>query len=149
MRREDYDKPLDAFWVTDAKTRHRRLIPCHPEFRPVLARLPVRLDAPWLFVNPRAHRKNKGQYNLLAMEKMWTAACAKSGIKITMYAGLKHSSCSQLVNEKGLTISEVQMLTEHQRESTVRKYAAVEIERRRNLMEGRRSNVGDLKVSNP
>jgi len=51
-----------------------------------------------------------------------------------MYAGLKHSSCSQFINEKGGTVDELQMLTDHARRDSVLKYADVELERKRELM---------------
>jgi site-specific recombinase XerD len=69
--------------------------------------------------------------------KLWDKAKKEVGETINMYAGLKHSSCSQLVNEKGLTIDELQMLTDHKQRKMVLKYAAVEVERRRELIQGK------------
>ena len=51
-----------------------------------------------------------------------------------MYSGLKHSSCSQLINECGLSVDEVQMLTDHSRRDSVLKYAEVKVAAKRNLM---------------
>ncbi len=51
-----------------------------------------------------------------------------------MYAGLKHSSCSQFINECGGTVDELQMITDHTRRESVLKYASVEVETRRALM---------------
>jgi hypothetical protein len=51
-----------------------------------------------------------------------------------MYSGLKHSSCSQLVNECGLSVDEVQMLKDHSRRDSVLKYAEVKVAAKRNLM---------------
>jgi hypothetical protein len=57
-----------------------------------------------------------------------------SKIKHQKLHGLKHSSCSQYVNEKGLSIDELQMLTDHARRESVLKYAAVQAEAKRNIM---------------
>lgn len=134
MKREDYVKELDAFWVSDAKTHARHLYPCHPAYKPTLNKLPVRLDSPYLFINPRGHKKHKGQYKIQSLEKIWARARKAAGIDITMYKGLKHSSCSQYINEQGGTVDECQMLTGHKRRDTVLKYADVTLDRRRELM---------------
>jgi hypothetical protein len=49
--------------------------------------------------------------------------------------GLKHSSCSQYVNEKGLSIDELQMLTDHARRDSVLQYASVQLEAKRRIIE--------------
>ncbi len=53
-----------------------------------------------------------------------------------MYSGLKHSSCTQDVNENHYSLNQVQMLTDHTRRESVKKYAAVQLEEKRRLMEG-------------
>ena len=65
---------------------------------------------------------------------LWHKACASVGETIDMYSGLKHSSCSQLINECGLSVDEVQMLTDHSRRDSVLKYAEVKVAAKRNLM---------------
>ena len=54
-----------------------------------------------------------------------------------MYSGLKHSSCSQYINEKHYSLDQVQMMTDHARRESVKKYACVQLEEKRRLMEGR------------
>lgn len=54
-----------------------------------------------------------------------------------MYDGLKYSSCSQYVNEKHMSISDLQTITDHARMDSVKRYAKVEVSRRRELMEGK------------
>ncbi|MCE5319272.1 MAG: hypothetical protein LLG04_18150 [Parachlamydia sp.] len=46
------------------------------------------------------------------MEEIWHEACEKVGEDIDMYAGLRHSSCSQYINEKHYSIDQVQMMTD-------------------------------------
>ena len=46
-------------------------------------------------------------------------------MEIGLYEGTKHSSCTQFINEKDGTDSELQMLTDHARMDSVRKYRKV------------------------
>ena len=58
-----------------------------------------------------------------------------------MYSGLKHSSCSQYINEKGYSIDEIQMMTDHaRRESVNKRYASAQLEAKRRLIEGKIGN---------
>jgi len=64
-------------------------------------------------------------------------ACEKVGEDIDMYSGLKHSSCSQYINEKHCSLDEVQMMTDHCRRESVKKYAVVQLDEKRRLLEGK------------
>jgi len=59
------------------------------------------------------------------------------GEDIDMYSGLKHSSCSQYVNEKHYSLDQVQMLTDHARRDSVKRYAVLHLEEKRRLLEGK------------
>jgi hypothetical protein len=54
-----------------------------------------------------------------------------------MYSGLKHSSCSQYINEKHYSLDQVQMMTDHARRESVKRYAIVQLEEKRRLPEGK------------
>jgi len=54
---------------------------------------------------------------------------------IDMYSGLKHISCSQFINEKGYSMDEVQMITDHVRRESVKR---VQLEAKRRLLEGKK-----------
>jgi hypothetical protein len=71
------------------------------------------------------------------MYKIWRKACKKVGEDIDMYSGLKHSSCSQYINEKHYSIDQVQMMTDHARRESVQRYASVQLDEKRRLMEGK------------
>jgi hypothetical protein len=74
-------------------------------------------------------------------------ACWEVGEDIPLYAGTKHSSCTIAVNDKGLSVDELQMLTDHARRDSVLKYTDVQIRKKRELMERtRRSQVMDFPV---
>ena len=109
LYRADYLKDEDAFiirrtfsakqLVQHTKTHKIHIIPCHSEFRKIMAKMPVRIDSPYFFVNP--HGKLDGKhYAIATMEAMWNIACKSVSEDIDMYSGLKHSSCSQYINEK-------------------------------------------------
>lgn len=53
---------------------------------------------------------------------------------IGLYSGLKHSSMTQLAVEKGFSDSEIQMLSDHARIDSVKKYRKMEVSIKRNLM---------------
>jgi hypothetical protein len=44
-----------------------------------------------------------------------------------MYAGLKPSSCCQYINEKGLSMYDLQSITDHDRLDSVKRYAKTEL----------------------
>jgi hypothetical protein len=45
--------------------------------------------------------------------------------------------CSQYINEKGYSMDEVQMMTDHARRESVKRYASVQLEEKRRLLEGK------------
>ena len=59
------------------------------------------------------------------------------GDDIDRYSGRKHSSCSQYINEKHYSLDQLQMITDHQRRESLRKYAVVTLDEKRRLMEGK------------
>lgn len=92
------------------------------------------LLSPYFFVHPEGKKEGK-HYTHKSMGDLRKAACAKVGETIRLYAGTKHSSCSQLVNEYGYNMHDVQMATDHARLESVRKYAKVEVSARKAILE--------------
>jgi integrase len=146
LHRCDYDKEQDAFiirrtfsnkeLVQHTKTHKIHIIPCHSEFKKIMDKMPIRIDSPYFFVNPHGKKKEK-HYCLATMEEIWNKACKSVGEDIDMYSGLKHSSCSQYINEKHYSLDQVQMLTDHARRESVKRYASVQLDEKRRLMEGK------------
>jgi len=131
--------------VESTKTKKIHYIPCHSAFYPIMRKLKKDhdgLSTDFIFQNPRARREGK-RYSLESLGVLWKAACKKVGIKIGLYHGTKHSSCTQFINEKGGSDSELQMLTDHARLDSVTKYRKVGVSRKRELME--RGKVVDIK----
>ena len=147
LHRIDYDKEQDAFiiqrtfsdknLVQHTKTHKIHIIPCHSEFKKIMKKMPIRIDSPYFFVNPHGKLKEEHyHYQHDYLVDLWHKACEKTGEDIPMYSGLKHSSCSQYINEKGYSIDEVQMLTDHARRESVTRYASVQLDAKRRLLEG-------------
>ena len=153
----DYDVINNAFWVRrtisdrqlvdSTKTGAAHYVPCHRDFTLIARKLLNENPwSPFLFVNGRSRRKAQGgRYTLESLNNVWKAACNKVGIEIRLYHGTKHSSCTQFINEKGGSDSELQMLTDHARLDSVKKYRKIGLQRKRELME--RGKILDLNYS--
>lgn len=120
--------------VEHTKTKTPHIIPIHDDFLPYLHQaLASPIASPYLFKNKTARNKEK-RYMLEALGRIWKAACIKAGEEIDLYSGLKHSSCSQYINEAGLSESDLQIITDHARLDSVRRYAKTEVARKKELM---------------
>lgn len=84
-------------------------------------------------MNPLARKAGK-RYTNESLNIIWKKACKAAGENIDLYSGLKHSSCSQYINEKGLSESELQVITDHARIESVRNYAKTDVKRKKELM---------------
>ncbi len=145
LHRVDYSVDQDFFivrrsisarkLVNRTKTGVEHVIPCHSHFHSIMAKI-KREDLSPFFFTCKTSRSEGKRYTNRIMNNLWSKACKISGENISMYAGLKHSSCSQYINEKGLSISDLQTITDHARIESVQKYAKVEVARKRELMEG-------------
>lgn len=121
--------------VNSTKTNAEHLIPCHGAMINTVERLiDNNQQSPFLFVNPLSRREGK-RYTNESLNILWKAACKATGENIDLYSGLKHSTMSQLINEKGLSISDLQDVSDHKRLESVRRYAKTELARKRALME--------------
>jgi len=119
--------------VGSTKTGAEHIVPCHTEFKQFFETYRPIFGC-HIFTNPKARRADK-RYSNNALNRLWRNACKRTGETIDLYSGLKHSSCSQYINEKGLSLSELQMITDHKKLDSVRRYADVKVARKRALME--------------
>ena len=143
LKWRDYDEINRAFVVkrslsagrvvASTKTGVEHIIPCHSLFVGIIKTLRISPQG-YMFRNPRAFNRD-GRYSNNALNRIWRNACKRTGETIDLYSGLKHSSCSQYINEKGLSLSELQMITDHKKLDSVRRYADVKVARKRALME--------------
>jgi integrase len=130
--------------VNSTKTGKEHVIPCHSNMIQLIDYL-SQLPGDYMFQNPRA-RKDGRRYTNESLNIIWRAACAKVGEKIDLYSGLKHSSCSQFVNEQHMALSDLQTITDHARLDSVERYAKTEVARKRELMESGGKLAGLLRL---
>jgi len=142
LLKTDYDPLTKSFTIHRSVSSHRQvdrtktgkvhIIPCHSAFAPYLGHSAP--FSPYFFTCGESRQVGKC-YTQFIMARIWKDACADAGENIPMYAGLKHSSCCQYINEKGLSLSELQSVTDHASIDSVKRYAKMEIDRKRELME--------------
>ncbi len=142
LHKVDYDPATELFIVRRSisarqvtnrtKTGAEHVIPCHDEYKPFLKLLKPNFSP--FFFTCKSSRSEGKRYTSSIMNKLWHEACKKAGENISMYDGLKHSSCSQYVNEFGLSLSDLQAITDHARLDSVKRYAKVEVSRRKEIM---------------
>jgi len=119
--------------VESTKTRAIHVIPCHSEFIPTLRNLSKNNNS-FVFISSRS-RLREPRYTIESLNNIWRTACNATNESIDLYSGLKHSSCCQYLNYKGLSFSELQVITDHANSESVKRYGKVEIDRKRQLME--------------
>jgi len=124
--------------IEKTKTGEIHTIPCHSDFEPFIdlekdKQRKHSIISPFFFVNLNARKPGK-RYTNESLNIIWKKACEDAGEDIDLYSGLKHSSCSQYVNEKGLSESELQIITDHARLESVRRYAKTEVKRKKEIM---------------
>jgi integrase len=149
LYKDDYDPNLDALiirrtisarkLVNRTKTGVEHIIPCHSEFKPILSDLndrPPQYMSAFLFTSASSRQIGK-RYTHSIMSKRWKDGCKRVEENISLYAGLKHSSCCQYINEKGLSMSDLQAIMDHARLDSMKRCAKTELARKRELMERR------------
>ena len=121
LKWKDWDEVNQAFTirrtfskgelVESTKTTAVHYIPCDPDFLPIMKSLERDSLEDFVFQNPRATNAGR-HYTVRALENLWKAACKKHDLDISLYQGTKHSSCTQFINDREGTDSELQMLTD-------------------------------------
>ena len=145
LHKIDYDRFNDSFivrrsisnevLVQSTKTGAEHVIPCHSAMIDTVRRLvSENPTSPYLFVNERARGAGK-RYTGNALNKIWRKACEAVGEKIDLYSGVKHSSISQMLNEKRMPASDVQLVSDHARIESLKPYMSATLARKRELME--------------
>ena len=145
----DYDPKTDTFTiqrtisdrelVNRTKTNEVHVIPCHPDFKPILDKMlrerrKFRFISPFMFVCGSSYHMTR-RYTQGIMIRIWKNALKAAGMPyINMYNGLKHSSATQYLNEKGMSLTDLMAITGHKQLDTVSKYAKHDTRRIRELM---------------
>lgn len=130
--------------IESTKTGAIHRVPCHASFRRYID-ASKRYFSNYIFTHAPARSKDKN-YTLESLNRIWKAACEKAGEKISLYAGLKHSTACQLVNDHGLSMSELQAAGDWARPDSVKRYAVTEVARRKELLEGKVIRIDPKKI---
>lgn len=149
LRKEDFDGTIFIVRrgfsakkpVNRTKTGEIHFIPVVSDFLPYISIEETKQKAagiisPYFFVNPSSKKPGK-HYSIVFLEKLWRQACERAGENISLYQGTKHSTASQMINERRYHLSELQMAGDWARAESVKKYAKVEVSTRKALLEGR------------
>jgi integrase len=116
------------------KTGRIRRYPITSYFKAVLDKMERNLS-PFVFV------RNDGKpYTSKNLNKIWHEACAKVGIKIKLYHGVRHSLGCQLL-DMGCDLSLVQDQLGHTKPEMTRRYAKRSLKKLGDALEARRANV--------
>jgi hypothetical protein len=135
--------------VNRTKTGETHTVPAVSSFLPFVdiereKQKRYQILSPHFFVHPQGRKTGK-HYTLVALEKIWDRAAASVGETISLYAGLKHSTASQMKNEWGYTDEQIREGGDWARLDSVRKYAKTEVSARRNLLEGPKVVLGSFR----
>jgi integrase len=145
LRKEDYDPNQDVFLirrgvsngqvVDRTKTGDIHTIPCHSAFKTYMASMPTSFG-PYFFTCSESKSDGK-RYTGKLYRKYWKEACAKAGEDIDVYRGTKTSRASQMVNEEGVNMSDLQIAGDWASISSVASYARANVARKREILEGK------------
>jgi integrase len=125
--------------VDRTKTGEIHRVPMVSEFGPYIEieqgkQKKYGIISPYFFIHSNGKKEGK-HYTSGNMNALWKAACKKTGENIEMYAGLKHSTASQLINECGYNMHDVQIAGDWARLDSVKKYSKVEVSARLAILE--------------
>ncbi len=144
LRKEDYDSVQDVFFIRRGvsngkviertKTGEQHVIPCADDFKPYMKTMQSNPFSPYFFTANESKRVPGNRYTEKIYRRIWKEACAKVGENIDVYRGTKTSRASQLLNEVGLSESEVQLVGDWARIESVKPYAKACVAKKRELI---------------
>ena len=145
LRKEDYDSEQDIFIirrgvsngqvVERTKTGDIHTVPCVGEFKQYMREMRPSFG-PYFFTCSGSKSEGK-RYTGKLYRKYWAEACEKAGEDIDCYRGTKTSRASQMVNEEGMSMSDLQIAGDWASFSSVASYARANIARKRQILEGK------------
>lgn len=142
LKKEDYDADRDVFIIRRGisngkllertKTGDIHEIPCAEEFRQYMPS--VRTIREFFFIASESKSPGK-RYTEKLLRKYWRAACERAGEDIDVYRGTKTSRASQMVNEEGMNIHDLQIAGDWASLESVKSYARANIAKKRSLLD--------------
>ncbi len=86
------------------------------------------------FLSTLKVKKPGRHYTLVFLESLWRKTCEKVGESITLYQGTKHTTASQMTNERNYSLSELQIPGDWAILESTKKYGKVEVSARKNTI---------------
>jgi integrase len=159
LRKEDYQGGVFTVHrgfsakeeVDRTKTGEVHLVPAVSEFLPFIdieqrKQTAHGIISPYMFVHPGGKQDGR-HYTHTTLNAIWHEACKVAGIDIDLYSGLKHSTASQMINESGYSVHDVQAAGDWSRLESVKKYAKTETTRVKQLLERKVIRLGTISAS--
>lgn len=142
LRKEDYDAEQDIFIICRGvsngevidrtKTGDIHIIPCAEEFKPYMDSM-QKTFGPYFFTCAESKSEGK-RYTAKLYRKYWKEACEKAGEDIDVYRGTKTSRASQMLNEDGMSMHDLQIAGDWASLTSVESYAKANIAKKRALI---------------
>jgi integrase len=144
LLKEDYDKEQDVFVIRRGvsngkviertKTGEIHMIPCAADFKQFMKDMNSNPFSPYFFTCAESRVDGK-RYTEKIYRKIWKDACEKAGENIDVYRGTKTSRASQLMNEVGLSASELKIAGDWARIESTEAYAKANVAKKRELLD--------------
>ncbi len=126
--------------IDTPKDKAQHDIPIHDDMLPWLERERQKqvehgIVTPYIFWNPQGYKEQR--YTIEFLERVWKRAATECGETIDLYRGTKTSRAMSLVNDYGLSLSELMSAGDWKTMAAVKKYGDVTPETRKNLLQGK------------
>jgi len=157
LYKKDYDKSLDAFvihrgisegeLIDSTKTGAVHVVPCHSEFKPYLEQmLKQNPFSPFLFTCEESKKDGK-RYTKKIYLRQWHLARNAAGELIDSYRGTKSTRAGQMLNELGLSLTDIQTAGDWSSLESVKAYARASVARKKEILEKKVVPIGASKKS--
>lgn len=114
--------------VNHTKTHKIHEVFMYEEFKPWAAKK-HQCISPYYFTHETSRLEGQ-RYQHDFLVDLWNKAAHSCGESISMYAGLKHSSCTALYNDYGLSLEEIQIMTDHSSPESVLQYTDIKMQKK-------------------
>jgi integrase len=152
LKMEDYNAEEDTFTIRRGisngeliertKTGDIHVIPCASEFKRYMDQLPQIRS---YYFTCKESKSDGKRYTEKLLRKYWKEACVKAGEDIDVYRGTKTSRASQMVNEIGMSIHEVQIAGDWASLESVKSYARANIAKKRELLDRKVISIAEAR----
>jgi len=144
----DYDNVQNVFIVRRGisggqeveytKTKKEQKVPCHSKFKPILEKLVQHREyvwSPYLFTCKESRHMHH-RYTKEILDRIIHMACKDAGVKINLYSLMKHTGATKYLKDLQYSPEQVKILLGLSSTQMVYKYMDVDLEVKRQLMEG-------------